>query len=77
MSQSVVTELSLLLRSGWRIVALETFEEDRALRILERASKFKLLATNELDDRFDASPALAGNQLFLRGAKYLYCIEAD
>ncbi len=39
MSQAVVSELTLLLRSGWRIVALETFEEDRGLRVLERAAK--------------------------------------
>jgi hypothetical protein len=24
----------------------------------------------------DASPAIAGKQLFLRGRKYLYCVEA-
>ena len=43
--------------------------------VLERSPKFKVLATNQLNERFDASPALAGRQLFLRGAKYLYCIE--
>jgi SpoVK/Ycf46/Vps4 family AAA+-type ATPase len=31
-------ELELLVRSGWRVVALETFEEDRALRVLEQAA---------------------------------------
>lgn len=45
--------------------------------VMQRSSTFKELATNSLDDRFDASPALAGNQLFLRGAKYLYCLQAD
>lgn len=44
--------------------------------VIERASKFKVIATNHLNERFDASPALAGNQLFLRGTKFLYCIEA-
>jgi len=39
MSQAVVSELALLLRSGWRLIALETFEEDRGLRVLERAAK--------------------------------------
>ena len=29
------------------------------------------------DDRIDASPALAGNQLFLRGQKFLYCIADE
>jgi SpoVK/Ycf46/Vps4 family AAA+-type ATPase len=39
MSQAVASELTLLLRSGWRIMALESFEEDRALRVLERAAR--------------------------------------
>ncbi|MEM7558886.1 MAG: PQQ-binding-like beta-propeller repeat protein [Planctomycetota bacterium] len=43
--------------------------------VLKQSDEFELVATNRLDDSFDASPALAGNQLFLRGAKYLYCLE--
>ncbi len=39
MSAETVSELSLLLRSGHRVIALETFEEDRALRLLGRASE--------------------------------------
>ncbi len=42
--------------------------------VLERSKEWKVLAKNNLDDRIDASPALAGNQLFLRGSKFLYCI---
>lgn len=45
--------------------------------VLERSGKLKVLATNKLDERFDASAAVAGNQLFLRGAKHLYCIAND
>ena len=45
--------------------------------VLERGRKYKVNALNKLDERFDASPALAGNQLFLRGAKHLYCIESE
>lgn len=38
--------------------------------------KFELLATNTLESRgmFNASPAIAGDQLFMRSDKYLYCI---
>jgi outer membrane protein assembly factor BamB len=32
------------------------------------------LALNRLDDRFSASAALVGSELFLRGEKHLYCI---
>jgi len=36
----------------------------------------KLLFTNTLDDRFDASAAIVGPEIFLRGRQHLYCIAA-
>jgi outer membrane protein assembly factor BamB len=42
--------------------------------VIKHGDKFEVLATNQLDERFDASPALAGRELFLRGHEYLYCI---
>ena len=42
--------------------------------VLKRTGKFDLVTTNTLADRFDASPAVAGDQLFLRGHRFLYCI---
>lgn len=36
-----------------------------------------ILATNRLGDSFDASPAIVGNQIFLRGRQFLYCITSD
>ena len=42
--------------------------------VLKRAKKLEVLAQNKLKDRLDASPALAGNQLFIRGRRFLYCI---
>ena len=38
---------------------------------------FKILARNELDDVFNATPAIAGNALILRGDRYLYSISAE
>lgn len=32
-------------------------------------------ALNRLDDRFSASPALIGHELYLRGHRYLYCLS--
>ena len=32
---------------------------------------------NRLDDGFDASPAIAGGEIYLRGRQYLYCIAAE
>ena len=42
--------------------------------VLKKSEKIEVLATNKLDDGFDASPAIVGNSLFLRGKKNLYCI---
>lgn len=35
----------------------------------------RILARNILDDRFNASAAISGKDLFLRGEKYLYCLS--
>ena len=37
MSAKTIEELKVLVRAGWRVIALETFEEERALQLLERA----------------------------------------
>lgn len=42
--------------------------------VLRQGETFDVLAVNLLDDRFDASPAIAGDELFLRGHQFLYCI---
>ena len=42
--------------------------------VIERSSEYKVLATNRLSGTFDSSPALAGNQLFVRSKTHLYCI---
>ena len=39
MSRAVAREVTLLVRSGWRLIALETFEESRALRFVDRIGK--------------------------------------
>ena len=47
---------------------------DGATVVLERARQFKVLAINHLDEGIDASPALSGPDLFLRGRNHLYRI---
>lgn len=44
--------------------------------VLAAGPKLEVLATNELDDRFDASPAVVGDILYLRGHDHLYALEA-
>ncbi|MCW5558075.1 MAG: PQQ-binding-like beta-propeller repeat protein [Verrucomicrobiae bacterium] len=47
---------------------------DGGALVLKDALALEVLATNKLDDGFDASPAVAGADLFLRGRENLYCI---
>lgn len=42
--------------------------------VIKNSDKLEILATNKLDESFDASPAIAGKDFFLRGHEYLYCI---
>lgn len=43
--------------------------------VIQHGPEFKVLAKNILEDSFHASPVVAGKQMFLRGFRYLYCIE--
>lgn len=45
--------------------------------VVRRGPTFEVLATNSLDDKFTASPAIVDNEIYLRGYKYLYCIAHD
>ena len=43
--------------------------------VVRSGAEFDVLATNTLDDGFDASPALVDNDIYLRGHQYLYAIS--
>jgi len=45
--------------------------------VLRNGPRLEILATNKLDDRTDASIAIAGNELFIRGRQSLYCIAGN
>lgn len=45
--------------------------------VLEDGPDLKIMATNRLEDKTDASIAIAGDELFIRGHKHLYCIAED
>lgn len=47
-----------------------------ATLVIRHGPTYQVLATNRLDDGFDASPALVDNEMYLRGYRYLYCIAA-
>ena len=48
--------------------------EDGTTTVLRAGGAFEVLAVNRLDDYTLASPAAAGDQIFIRTAGYLYCI---
>lgn len=48
--------------------------EEGAVFVLAAADTFELLATNDMDSRVLATPAIAGGELFLRTESHLYCI---
>ena len=45
--------------------------------VISNDAEPKVLALNELDDRFSASAAMVGDAIFLRGEKFLYCIAKE
>ena len=43
-------------------------------KVIKHSNSFEVLATNVLDDGFDASPVVIGDEMYLKGETYLYCI---
>ena len=50
---------------------------DGATLVLSTGEIPRFISVNQLDDSFSASPAIAGNEIFLRGKQFLYCIAKD
>lgn len=46
-----------------------------ATTVIAAKGTFEVLSTNRLDEGIDASPAVVGRQMFLRGKQHLYCLE--
>jgi len=45
-----------------------------ATTVIKHANELEVIASNQLDEEFDASPAVVGKEIYLRGKKSLYCI---
>jgi outer membrane protein assembly factor BamB len=52
-------------------------DRDGSTAVVRHGPDFEVLATNTLDDGFDASMALVGDEILLRGQTHLYCIGKD
>jgi outer membrane protein assembly factor BamB len=50
---------------------------DGTFEVIKTGAEFETVAVNMLDDNFDASPAIAGDQIYLRGLHFLYCIAEE
>ena len=51
------------------------FDEDGKATVIEAGREYKVLATNSLDEGSLASPAIAGQAIFVRTKTHLYRIE--
>lgn len=49
-------------------------DRNGTVAVLQEGPTLKVLAVNHLDESFNASPAIVGSELYLRGTKHLYCI---
>jgi outer membrane protein assembly factor BamB len=50
-------------------------DRDGTTVVIRHSRELEVVAINKLAEPIDASPAIVGNQLFLRAANHLYCIE--
>ena len=48
--------------------------QEGTMVVLKHGPALEVLATNKLEDKFDASPALVDREIYLRGYRYLYCV---
>jgi len=53
------------------------FIRNGACLVFKLGTELEILAVNQLDDTFSASPAIVGREIFLRGNKYLYCLAEN
>lgn len=49
-------------------------DRDGSVMVVKHGETFEEVATNKLDDIFDGSPIAIGDNLYLKGHKFLYCI---
>ena len=50
---------------------------DGTTLVVRQGDQYEVLASNTLDDGFDASPAIADDEIYMRGYRYLYAIAED
>jgi outer membrane protein assembly factor BamB len=48
---------------------------DGVVVVAKQSDRLEVVATNRLEEAFEASPAVAGNEIFLRGHRAVYCFS--
>ncbi|HKL32228.1 MAG TPA: hypothetical protein VJ919_06835, partial [Tangfeifania sp.] len=48
---------------------------ENVVMVVKAGETFEVIASNELNDNFHASPVIVGNDLILRGFGSLYCFS--
>lgn len=50
---------------------------DGGVLVIRKGAEFEVLAENQLDEGIDASPAIIGNTMYIRGRKHLYSFSGE
>ena len=45
--------------------------------VIEDTGELKIVATNRVDEGVDATPAIAGREIFIRSQRHLYCFSEE
>lgn len=45
--------------------------------VIKHGKTFEVVATNDLGETIDSSPAIVGDEIFIRGEKHLFCIAEE
>lgn len=56
---------------------LYVVDRNGSMVVVKHDSRFEILSHNQLEDSFSASPAIVGNEMYLRGERFLYCISEE
>ena len=49
-------------------------DREGTVEVVKAGEQYEVAAVNELGERVDASPAISGDELFIRGHEHLFCI---
>ena len=52
-------------------------DRDGTIVVIQDSPNFQIVATNQMGETVDATPAPVDNQLIVRGAKHLFCLQAE